>query len=374
MRILFFANTDWYLFNFRLALLEEARRVGHEVVLVSPTGPFVSRLIKQGFAWTELDMDRRSINPLRELQVLRRLTDIYRGESPDICHHFTIKCVIYGGLAARSVGIQRHVNAVAGLGYVFSSDSRYARMLRPIVRSAIRFSARGSHFILQNADDVAELLEQGIATPEKVHLIPGSGVDTERFQPRPVQGEPARPLRVLLATRLLWEKGVEEYRRAAAEIGSEFAEVEFLLAGSPDPGNPASVPIALVESWDRAGTVTYLGHVEDMAQLLRGVDIVVLPSRYREGVPRILIEAAASGLPVVTTSTPGCRDIVEDGENGFLVEPADVPGLTRAIRRLLLEPGLRDRMGKAGRLKALQQFDERLVIGETMKVYEQMVS
>lgn len=374
LKILFFANTDWYLFNFRLPLAKFFREQGFEVVLVSPIGPYGARLQQEGFRWIGLDMNRRSLNPARELQLIRRIARVYAREKPDIVHHFTIKCVVYGSLIARWQGIPNRVNAVTGLGYVFSDESVRARTLRPIVRTLIKaaLGGSGSRLILQNQDDVDAFIAAGLTTSDRIDLVRGSGVDTARFRPLDT---PRRllPMRVLLASRLLWDKGIRDYLVAARILRKERLPIDFAIAGVPDPGNPASVPSSVVSKWQKAGLVTYLGHVSDMPRLLAETDVAVLPS-YREGVPRSLLEAAACGLPIVATDVPGCREIVLDKVNGILVPPRNPAALAAAIRYFYDEPNERLAMGQAGRTKVLHEFDQQLVFERTLGVYRQLLT
>ncbi|MCX7155361.1 MAG: glycosyltransferase family 4 protein [Rhodocyclales bacterium] len=375
MKFIFFANTEWYLFNFRLALAKHLREQGAEVVMVSPSGPYGKRLEAEGFRWIAVPMARRSLNPLRELWLLWRLIRVYQTEKPDIAHHFTIKCVVYGGLAARLVGVRGIVGAVAGMGFVFASKKTLARVLRPLVRVLMRIALGGRkcRLILQNSDDRDALISGGIANPNHVRLIPGSGVNTTRFAPSTKVKEANRTRKVLLAARLLWEKGIAEYVEAAKQIKRDGLKVELLLAGEPDDGNPNSVKAEQVAAWRDERIITPLGHIDDMADLLREIDVMVLPSFYREGVPRSLIEAAAAGLPIITTDTPGCRDVVEDGVNGYLVPVRDSNALADALRKVLEAPALAARMGAAGRVKALTEFDERLVFDRTVDVYRELL-
>lgn len=375
MKVMFFANTEWYLFNFRLALAKHLRERGAEVIMISPPGPYGKKLEAEGFRWIPVPMARRSLNPLREAWLLWKLIRIYQTENPDIVHHFTIKCVVYGGLAARLVGINGIVGAVAGMGFVFASSSALAVMLRPMVRLLLQAALGGKkcRLILQNPDDLNAFVSASIADPAHVRLIPGSGVNTNRFSPtsRPMSSTGTK--KVLLAARLLWEKGIAEYIEAAQQLKSLGYSVDFLLAGEPDMGNPNSVQQEQVEAWQQTGVIKPVGHVENMEELLNSiVDIMVLPSFYREGVPRSLIEAAAAGLPIVTTDAPGCRDIVENGVNGILVPVRDSHALAEAIRKLLDDPLLAKRMGEAGRAKALAEFDERLVFERTVEVYREL--
>lgn len=316
-----------------------------------------------------------SLNPLREAWLLFQLIRIFQTEKPDITHHFTIKCVVYGGIAARLVGVRGIVGAVAGMGYVFASQQVLARILRPLVRVLMRIAlgGRNCRVIVQNPDDRATLLSSEIVSPSHVWLIPSSGVNTTRFTPNARGKERHLTRKVLLAARLLWEKGIAEYVAAAKQIKREGIKVEFLLAGEPDAGNPNSAQAEQVDVWREAQLITPLGRVNSMADLLREIDVMVLPSFYREGVPRSLIEAAAAGLPIITTNTPGCRDVVEDGVNGFLVPVRNSDALADALRKVLNDPALAERMGAAGRMKALAKFDEQLVFDQTVDVYRELV-
>lgn len=373
MKALLFANTDWYLFNFRLPLARALREAGVEVVLLSPDGRYGSKLRAAGFRWHALDMQRRSLNPFRELGLLAQIARFYRRESPDIVHHFTLKSVIYGSLAARAAGIPRCVNAVTGMGYVFVSESSRARLLRPFLSGLLKvaMSSDQHRLIVQNADDRSALLQAGLVASGQIRLIPGSGVNTAIFQPSTRNNQRDSTLRVLFVGRLLWDKGVREYVEAARMLKRLGLPIEFQLAGAPDPGNPASVPLDVVQAWRDEGVVNVLGYVDDMASCLRDVDLVVLPS-YREGIPKSLIEAAACGLPIVTTDAPGCRDVVEHGITGLLVSCNDVNALADAIHFMLRNPDLRAAMGAAGREKVLREFDERIVLRDTLQVYREL--
>jgi glycosyltransferase involved in cell wall biosynthesis len=375
VKVIFFANTDWYLYNFRLPFAKFLRERGFEVVMLSPIGSYGPLLQAEGFRWVGLDMNRRSLNPAREFALIRRISAVYAAEKPDIVHHFTIKCVVYGSLIARWHGIRNRVNAVTGMGYVFSDEGFRARLLRPIVRNLIRATLGGekSRLILQNKDDLAAFVDADLTSTDRTHVIMGSGVDTRRFQPPARSPAPTPVMRVLLASRLLWDKGIREYIEAARLIKAQAAAVEFLLAGNPDPGNPASVPAEQIAKWHEAAAVEYLGHITDMPQLLARVDVAVLPS-YREGVPRSLLEAAACGMPIVTTDVPGCREIVRHGVNGLLVPARDSTALAAAIRFMYDRPDERARMGAAARDLVLDTFDERIVFEKTFAVYRDLLS
>lgn len=377
MKVVLFANTDWYLYNFRRSLALALRSAGHEVLLVSPPGEYGGKLRELGLRWVSLPMDRRSLNPLREASLLVRLVMLFRRERPALVHGFTIKCAVYGSLAARLAGVPARVNAVAGMGYVFTSSDRKARVLRPVVRSLLKLALGGkeARLILQNPDDVGIFKRACLVDPAHITLIPGSGVDCVHFADvRQGAGGRMRSgeLRVLLASRSLWDKGLAEFVEAARLLRGQGRLIRFLHAGTPDPGNPAAVSAATLHDWVAEGVIEWLGHVDDMPALLSSVDMVVLPS-YREGLPKILIEAAACALPLVATDVPGCREVVTDGIDGLLVPPRDSGALANAIARLDDDPQLACQLGKAARAKALAQFDERIVIRRTLEVYEDVL-
>jgi glycosyltransferase involved in cell wall biosynthesis len=327
-----------------------------------------------GLRWEPFPMSRRSLNPFGEALLLWRLFLLFRRERPDMVHGFTIKCAVYASFAARLAGVPARVNAVAGMGYVFTSDDLKARLLRPIVRSLLKLAlgGRNARLILQNPDDVALFRQAGLVDPGHVRLIPGSGVDCMRFSPAPQQVAGGH-VRVVLPARLLWDKGLAEYIAAARLLRSRGVPVDLLLAGTPDPGNPAAVPESAVREWISEGLVQWLGHVDDMPALFRSVQIVALPS-YREGLPKGLIEAGASGCALVTTDVPGCREVVTHEVDGLLVPVKDGAALADAIERLVRDPALRRRLGAAARHKAVTEFDERIVIARTLDVYAELVS
>ncbi|MEY3787270.1 MAG: hypothetical protein RIQ94_224 [Pseudomonadota bacterium] len=374
-KILFFANTDWYLFNFRLALAKHLREQQVEVVMVSPFGPYGKKLEEEGFRWIAVQMDRRSLNPLTETKLIWRLICIYNVEKPDIAHHFTIKCVVYGGLAASYVGIRGVVSSVVGLGHIYTGNNLKVRVLRPIVNQLLRFVMNGVHrrLVLQNPDDCQIFLSAGLIDEDHLHLIKGSGVDTQRFQPDLKKSSIPQPnLNVVFAARLLWDKGLAELIEAIKLLNSQGIIATYLIAGETDRGNPASVPNEILTEWRNIPNVILLGHVAEMTEILVDAILMVLPS-FREGLPRSLIEAAAAGLPIVTTDVPGCREVVDHGVTGFLVPVRDSVALAEALAKLLKDPILAYNMGLAGRAKVLAEFDERIVFEKTLTVYRELV-
>lgn len=374
MKVIIFANTDWYLYNFRRSFALALRDAGHDLLLISPPGPYGEKIRALGLRWEGLPMDRSSLHPLREASFMWHLWRLFRQERPDLVHSFTVKCAVYGSLAARLAGVPARIGAVAGMGYVFTSRSVKARLLRPLVRLLLRLAlgGRNARLILQNQDDVALFKQAHLIDAAHIRLIRGSGVDCSRFQAPPATHR-EDPLQVLLAARLLWDKGIAEYIAAARRLLDEGRPLRFLLAGDPDPGNPAAVPERTVRNWVAEGVVDWLGHVDDMPALFSSVGIVVLPSYYREGLPKSLIEAAACALPLITTDMPGCREVVTHGIDGLLVPAQDANALAEAIARLQDDPVLAAKLGAAARAKALAEFDERIVIDNTVAVYHELL-
>jgi glycosyltransferase involved in cell wall biosynthesis len=372
VKTIFSANTDWYLYNFRLDLALYLQNQGLDVLFLSPPGNYAQNFASKGFRWLPLTMQRRSLNPCREGYLVQQLYKIYKQEQPDFVHNFTIKNVVYGALAAQAAGIEKRIHAITGLGHVFTTSSYSSRILRFFVQVLLKLALRGqgSRLILQNGDDQQLFLRHQLIRPDRLHLIRGSGVNTQLFRPSPLRRD--RKFKVLLAARLLWEKGIQEYVEAAGLLAHRSHELEFFLAGASDPGNPNAVPEAHIKQWQESGLITILGHVDRMQELLAEVDLVVLPSFYGEGIPRSLLEAAAAGLPLITTESPGCREVVDHGINGFLIPIQDAAALAEKIAYLLDHPQLCRHFGQAGREKTLKEFDQQLIFEQTWQVYRSL--
>ena len=289
-----------------------------------------------------------------------------------LVHHVALKPVLYGTLVARLVRTPVIVNALAGLGYLFISHGRKTKIMRAVVKTAFRFllNRKSDKVILQNPDDVGLLTRSGTIGQRQIALIRGSGVDTKSFYPAPEEaGDPI----VVLASRMLWEKGVGEFVRAARDLRLEGSRARFVLVGRVDPENPGSIGLDQLIAWNKNGDIEWWGHRDDMANVLRRSHIVCLPSYYGEGVPKALIEAASCGRPIVTTDTPGCREIVREGQNGLLVPPKDSKSLVIALRRLIEDPNFRIRLGIKGRAIVESEFSIEKVVRETLAVYQELL-
>jgi len=371
-RLLLSANTDWYLYNFRLSLAEAARRQGFEVVLVSPPGQYVSELEQCGFGWQRWNLSRQGVNPLVELASLFSIAAIYRQQRPDLVHHHTVKSVLYGSLAARATGVPAVVNSITGRGYMYLSGSRKARILRRIVEPLYRlaFASTRSAAIFENGEDRRYFLRRGLVPEQRTWLIPGVGVDPERFAPGP---EPPGTPVILLAGRLLWDKGIGVLVEAARILRARIS-ARVVLVGEPDSGNPATVDTTMLKQWHQEGVIEWWGWRSDMPSVYNQAHVVALPTAYGEGVPTALLEAAACGRPVVASDIPGCRDVIQEGVTGFLVPPNNPQALAEALERLALDSQLRSKMGAAGRLSVLENFTHERINAATLEVYRRILN
>ena len=368
MKIFMFANTDWYLFNFRLPLIKRLIKLGHEVTVLSPEGLFQSRLRDEGVRCLTIALERKGQFGKSDIASLYQLLSIYGREKPDVVHHFTIKSVIYGMIAAKLTRIPFQINAITGMGYLFTGNQARSSLTRRAAVFCLQklLSGKKCCTVVQNQDDKATLLNLGISRTDSLFLIPGSGVNLEKFAPSVVQK--TGNLKILMASRILIDKGVREYVAAARKILALRADVDFLLAGTPDPGNPSAIGIEEIETWRDVKGFEYLNYVENMKELLGSIDIAVLPS-YREGLPRSLLEASACQLPCVASDVPGCNHVVDDGVTGYLVQPKTVDELALAMEKLIDDPDLRKRMGVAGRERVARLFSEKMIIKQTLAIY-----
>jgi len=374
--ILYLANTDWYVFNFRLSLLQDVQDGDQTVAVITPEGDYGQRLRDNRIAWrgTRVFRTRRSMAS-RIMFFAGCVVEAVR-ERPKIVHAFTIECVVYASLMS-VVLRSRAVYSLVGLGFLReTTGGPLARIARATLRAALKtLWALQSRFVVtvQNEEDHATLVEGGIAPAARVRLIAGgSGVNLDQFHPSNRTGSGGKP-RALFASRLLWQKGIGDYIEAATELAESGAPYEFWIAGDPDRGNRGSVSDSEIENWSSSGIVEFLGHRDDMQQVLGMVDVVVLPTFYGEGVPRILIEAAASGLPLIASDHIGCRAVVHDGENGRLVAAHDSAALAQAMREVLDDPSLRVRMGRRSREIAEARFDEHVVTAKFLELYSELV-
>lgn len=370
-KLLYLVTEDWYFVSHRLALAKAAREAGYDVCVATRVTRHGDVILQAGLRLLPVDFSRSGLHPLRELGLIKALVDLYRREQPDLVHHVAMKPVIYGSLAARLAGVRSVVNALTGLGYVFTSDERKARMMRPAVQRALKSALSGnkSRIILQNQDDASLLASAHLARAAYIRLIRGSGVDPAEFA---TVLPPDDPPLVLLPARLLRDKGVGEFVAAARMLKAKGIKARFVIAGEPDPLNPASFTAADVARWSADAVVECWGWREDIAAVLAHSSLVCLPS-YREGLPKALLEAAAASRAIVATDVPGCREIVIPGRNGWLVPARDAPALAIALEEAIADPSRCARYGAVGRQMVEQLFSSRIIIRQTLDVYNELV-
>lgn len=370
-RILLFANTTWYLFNFRAALAVAARKEGHEVVFLSPYDAYVPGIEELGFRWIGLELTRRGLNPLAELKSVIGCASHLRRLRPDLLHNFTIKPVLYGSLAARVAGVPATVNSITGLGYAFVRSGVRGWLLRQLATGMYRWALRGERrkAIFENATDLATFGALGIVRQDQAVVIPGTGVNLDEFRPVP---EPAGEPVIVMASRMLWDKGVGDLVEAARLLKHRRVEARILLVGAPDPGNPSSISEDQLRRWSGEGVVEWLGHRTNMGEVYSRSTIVTLPS-HREGLPRTLVEAAACARPIVASDVPGCRDVVQHEVSGLLVPPGDPEALAGALQVLLSDAKLRRRMGAMGRRIVEEGLSDETIVRRTLSVYRDLL-
>jgi glycosyltransferase involved in cell wall biosynthesis len=372
-RLLLNVNVAWFFLSHRLAIARAARDAGFDVHVAGDivSDEEIAAVRREGLTFHRLRLSRGTLSPGRDLAYFAQLTRLMRRLRPDLVHNITAKPIVYGTLAARALGVRAIVNAISGLGYAFSG-ARDRRLLSRLVAAAYRVTLRrpGILVIFQNTDDVEAFVSARIIDRAQAILIRGSGVDLEQFAP---SAEPGGPPRVVLPARMLRDKGVVEFARAAQLLRSRGAAASFLLAGMLDEANPAALSRDELTRLQQQSGVELLGQVADMPALLRSIHVVCLPS-YREGLPKALLEACAAARPIVTTDVPGCREVVDHEVNGLLVRARDVVALAEALQRLLGDAALRVRMGTAGRRKAEAEFGVGAVVRATLEVYRRLLN
>lgn len=373
-KLVIVTNVGWFFLSHRLPLALGARERGFEVHVASAIEDESEegRIRELGFAFHRLSMTRSGMNPLVELRVISELVALYRDLRPALVHHVSLKAVLYGGIAARVAKIPRTVSSFTGMGYLFSASSLPSRFAARLVRFGLRFSLRGNlrRVIIQNRDDMRTLAARGIVPAERIDLIRGSGVDLTEFpwQPLPT----GRPI-VLLVARMLVDKGVVEFLDAAELLLARGVPARFMLVGGVDAHNPASLSEHYIAGRQRGSDIEWLGQRRDVAALLRASTVVCLPS-YHEGLPKVLLEAAATGRPMVATDIPGCREVVVHGVTGLLVPVREVKALADAIQSLLEDPVRCQRLGAAARSKAEAEFGVAGVVDRTLDIYANLLT
>jgi len=359
----FLSHLDLNLWLFRLPIMQELIRQGHTVYAICPTGEVSDSFAEHGIHHIPYIISRSSLNPFKELGAIR---NIYKAITPlnlDILHTFTAKPNIYGTIAGKLANVPRIINLVEGLGSFYLEENLKSRLVRGIIEFLYGRIFRLSDTVMfVNHDDPAYLISKKIIDSAKVFILKGVGIDTDEWKPLPKEDE---WIRVTMIGRAIKHKGVYEFIDAATILGKKYPEVTFQFVGSPDEGNPFSVTEVFMKTQP---SLHYLGQQTNIRHILSQSTIFVLPS-YREGLPRTSLEAASMGLPIVTTDTVGCRETVDEGITGFLVPPKNAAALAEAIEKLISNPLLREQMGRAGREKAIREFDVATIVDQHLEVY-----
>lgn len=375
MKLLFVANVDWYVISHRIKIIEAAVNAGWDVTVACEDSGRKNEIEATGAKFINFPFERSGTNPIKELKLIKNFYFLYKDFPADVIHHVSLKPVIYGSLMAKLLKKPTVLNAVSGLGYVFTGENLKSALVQKAMLSFMKYGFKRDNlaFIFQNKDDHNELASLGSVYPQnKVYFIKGSGVDLKEYQP--IEKEESDRVKILFPARMLYDKGIRELKIASEILKKQYQhKVQFVLAGMADLDNRAGVSEDFLNEWsNQSDYVNWIGYSNNMIQTFAESDIVALPS-YREGLPKALIEAAAMGKPIVTCDTVGCRECVEDGVNGFLVPVKSGEHLAEALAKLINNPELRAEMGKASRQKAEQEFDVNQVIQKHLNIYQDLL-
>jgi glycosyltransferase involved in cell wall biosynthesis len=372
-KLIFLVTEDWYFWAHRLPQARAARDAGFAVSVATRVDAHSDLIRGEGFGLHALSWRRGSINPFGAVSSVLEIARLYRRERPAIVHHVSQKSILLGSIAARLAGVTRVVNALTGLGFLFVASTAKARLVRAVLLPILRniASRPGVCFLVENPDDGATLRRLGVVPSDRVVLIKGSGVDVDYYQPLP---EPPGPVVIGCAARMLRIKGVEEVVAAFRILRAGGSDAHLLLAGAPDPENPAAISEVELRAWAAEPGVEWVGHVSDVRQVWARAHIAVLASRGGEGIPMTLMEAAACARPLIATDVPGCREIVVPEETGLLAPPNNPAALAEALRRMVEDAELRRRYGAAARTRVANGLDAGTVGRETVAVYRSLLA
>jgi glycosyltransferase involved in cell wall biosynthesis len=369
-RLLYVVNEDWAFLLNRLPMARAARQAGFEVHVATRVGGGAEAIEAEGFTLHPIPLQRGGISPLSAIPPILALRQITARIKPHIAHHSGLQCCVYGSIAAFGRKFP-YVSALTGMGYVFTSATWRTRLLRTILKQLLPFllDRHGDVVLIQNPDDRAAMIDLGISEARMV-LISGSGVDTDALQPLP---EPEGPITYGFAGRLLTDKGIRALVAAHDIVRRQGLQTNLLIAGNPDPANPASVSLQEVNEWAERPGITWLGHVEDISSLWNRCHFAILPS-HREGLPGSLMEAAACQRAMIATDAPGCREIVIDDRTGLLVPIEDPQALAQAIVKLATSPELRARYGNAARELVVSKLSAKIIGEQVVRLYDDMTA
>jgi glycosyltransferase involved in cell wall biosynthesis len=364
-------NASWNIYNFRSGLVRALVAAGYDVLAIAPADAYSDRLSELGCRFVPIRMSARGTSPVEDARLFLDYRRILKEQRPAVFLGYTIKPNVYGSLAAHSLGIPV-INNIAGLGVTFLKSGLFQKFIRTLYRTALR---RSHTIFFQNPDDRELFVGAGLVRRAKTELLPGSGIDLDRFAPAARSRTSTQPFVFLLVSRLLRSKGILEYVAAAKIVREQFPDAKFRIAGILESGHKEAIEEHEIRRWAEEGVIDYLGALDDVRPAIAGADAVVLPTFYPEGTPRALLEAAAMGKPLLTTNVPGCREVLDDGFNGYLCEPRDAQSLADAMLRMLrLAAEELQAMGEASRRKAEAEFDERIVIARYTRAVERALT
>jgi glycosyltransferase involved in cell wall biosynthesis len=373
-KILFLINVDWFFISHRLPIALEAQDKGYVVTIACHFTKHKKELINMGFSVVDIPFSRSGSGIINELNTLKNIRKVIKEVNPSLIHAVTIKPVLYTGLVLKSINRNiPFVAAISGLGYVFTASTLRAKLTRLIVSGfyKVALSQKYKVVIFQNTSDESILTDVAKLKANSKVLIKGSGADLSVYNYLPENSTDS--IKVVMACRLLKEKGVYEYVASAKLVKEQYPRTEFLLVGTPDVENPNTVKQVEIDGWVKNSLIKYLGHRHDIPKVFSGSNIVCLPSFYGEGVPKVLIEAAACGRAIVTTDNPGCKDAIIDGETGILVPIRDAQALSQAIITLIKDAELRSDMGRKARVFAEKEFDVNAVVAKHLDIYKNLL-
>ncbi len=364
MKVAIVLNTSWNIYNFRMNLVKTLLDKGYEVHTIAPHDPYTHILKEAGCIHHDIKMDSRGINPIKDTALFFELLGIYQKLRPNVILHFTIKPNVYGTLAASILKIPS-VNNVCGLGTVFLKNNLVSVIAMTLYKIAFLFPQK---VFFQNSDDLSLFLDRKLVPKESTDLIPGSGIDLNRFQP--MEFNRNKVFTFLLISRLITDKGILEYIQAIETLKQKGLNARFQLLGAKDPEHQRGIQLSVIDHWISSGTVEYLGTTDDVRSFIQKADCIVLPS-YREGTPRTLLEAASSSKPIIATDVPGCHHVVENNYNGLLCKIKSADDLAQKMEQMThLDDFTLKTFGENGRKKIEVQFDEKLVIDKYIKELE----
>jgi len=368
-KIILVGNTSWSMVKFRLGLIKELINKKYEVTIVSPLDKHVVELKALGCKYKSIYIDNKGSNPLYDIKLVMNLKKIYKEVNPDLIIHYTIKPNIYGTIASKILGI-KSIAIVTGLGYTFINDTMVSKIAKLLYRFSFKFSKK-VFFI--NYDDKNEFIKNKLVKKDKVMSIPGEGINTDFFKEDILVKENIDKMKFLLIARMLWDKGVGEYVEAANILKIKYPNVEFGLLGYLDVDNPKAITKHQMSSWVKNGNVKFYGSTDNVKSFISQSDCIVLPS-YREGISMTLMESASMSKPLIASNVPGCKDLIDDGINGYLCNPKDSKDLSKKIKKILsLSDNDRKKMGEAGRKKMINEFDESIVINKYLESIQEII-